>query len=344
MVQIARGAVNVEVLRGIVSWRLVERNAMTIPCVAPHGIALFAAFLLLARAIRSSPLSLHLPRSRDWTVMPGHTAVATNFKEFAMLRRLFTLLVLTGVVAALPAGAMQFTNPQAEYSADRVMQTESATFEQHVYYTPTKERTEMQASGKNSEQMPIQILRKDTKVMWQLMPSQKMYMEYSLDRPAPNTMKKDPADMTKWDFDETVVGEEVMEGVNVTKYKTIATSADGKKFGGFSWRTKEGIQVKLDLLYKEGEEKHRMTTELRNLKIGPQDPQLFEVPPGYTKLDMAGMMGGMRAGKGMSSTERRDRVPVNPSDTENPSNAASDPDDKSDVDKAKDMMKKLFGR
>jgi hypothetical protein len=132
----------------------------------------------------------------------------------------------------------------------------------------------------------------------------------------------------------------VIEGVNVTKYKTIATSADGKKFGGFSWRTKEGIQVKLDLLYKEGEEKHRMTTELRNLKIGPQDPQLFEVPPGYTKLDMAGMMGGMRAGKGMSSTERRDRVPANPSDTENP----SDPDDKSDVDKAKDMMKKLFGR
>ena len=57
-------------------------------------------------------------------------------------------------------------------------------------------------------------------------------------------MKKEPADMTKWDFEETVVGEEVMEGVNVTKYKTIATSTDGKKFGGFSWRTKEGILSK----------------------------------------------------------------------------------------------------
>jgi hypothetical protein len=139
-----------------------------------------------------------------------------------MLRHLITVLVLTGIVGAFPVGAMQLTNPQAEYSADRVMQTESATFEQHVYYTPTKERTEMQASGKNAEQMPIQILRKDTKVMWQLMPSQKMYMEYSLDRPAPKTARKDPADMAKWDFEETVVGEEVMEGVNVTKYKTIA--------------------------------------------------------------------------------------------------------------------------
>jgi hypothetical protein len=263
-----------------------------------------------------------------------------------MLQRLITALALIGLVGVLPAGAMQLTNPQAEYSADRVMQTESATIEQHVYYTPTKERTEMQSSGKNSEQqMPIQILRKDTKVMWQLMPSQKMYMEYSLDRPAPKTARKDPGDMAKWDFEESVVGEEVMEGVNVTKYKTIATSADGKKFGGFSWRTKEGIQVKLDLLYKEGEEKHRMTTELHNLKIGPQDPQLFEIPPGYTKLDMAGMMGGVMGGKGMGApTERRDRGSMNPSTQENPSDTAPAPDDKSDVDKAKDMMKKLFGR
>jgi outer membrane lipoprotein-sorting protein len=302
----------------------------------------FAYFTFSCAGDTLQASTLNYPRMAGRSMLAMR--IATTFEGADMLRHLITALVLTGIVSALPAGAMQLTNPQAEYSADRIMQTESATYEQHVYYTPTKERTEMQASGKNSEQMPIQILRKDTKVMWQLMPSQKMYMEYSLDRPAPNTMKKDPADMTKWDFEETVVGEEVMEGVNVTKYKTIATSADGKKFGGFSWRTKEGIQVKLDLLYKEGEEKHRMTTELRNLKIGPQDPQLFEVPPGYTKLDMAGMMGGMRAGKGMSSTERRDRVPVNPSDTENPSNAASDPDDKSDVDKAKDMMKKLFGR
>ena len=35
----------------------------------------------------------------------------------------------------------------------------------------------------------------------------------------------------------------------------IATSTDGKKFGGFSWRTREGINVKQDLLYKEGNEK-----------------------------------------------------------------------------------------
>ena len=146
--------------------------------------------------------------------------------------------------------------------------------------------------------------------------------------------------MTKWDFEETVVGEEVMEGVNVTKYKTIATSTDGKKFGGFSWRTKEGIPLKVDLLYKQGEEKHRMTTELHNLKIGPQDPQLFEIPADYTKFDMAGMMGGKGMGMPLPK-EPRDRGQAN---LPNPESPASAPDDKSDVDKAKDMMKKLFGR
>ena len=89
------------------------------------------------------------------------------------------------------------------------------------------------------------------------------------------------------------MGEEVLNGAKVTKYKTIATSTDGKKYGGFSWRTKEGISIKTDLLYKEGNEKKRMMTELKNVKIGRQDPQLFEIPEGFTKFDMAGMMGGM---------------------------------------------------
>ena len=166
----------------------------------------------------------------------------------------------------------------------------------------------MHGSGKNADQMPIQILRKDNKVMWQVMPSQKMYMEYSLDRPAPNTMKKEPADMTKWDFGDRG-GRRGDGGREHNKYKTIATSTDGKKFGGFSWRTKEGIPLKVDLLYKQGEEKHRMTTELHNLKIGPQDPQLFEIPADYTKFDMAGMMGGK--GMGMPK-EPRDRGQANP--------------------------------
>lgn len=262
-----------------------------------------------------------------------------------MLQRLVLMIALTGLVGALPATAAQLSRPQVEYSADSVMQTEEGTIEQHIYATPTKERQELLTAGGDGVAM---IFRYDSKLMWQLMPSERMYMEHSMDMAAAQNKGKD---LSKWDFEETVVGEEVLEGVKVTKYKTIATSTDGKKYGGFSWRTKEGIAVKQDLLYKEGNEKHRMTTELKNLKIGKQDPKLFEVPEGFTKFDMAGMMGGMMSGEGMGmpQAERSGAHRARPSAPSSAPDAPAAPErDQStgvdDIKRAGDMMKKLFGR
>ncbi|TLY35640.1 MAG: DUF4412 domain-containing protein [Nitrospirae bacterium] len=251
------------------------------------------------------------------------------------------IIALTSLVGVLPAGAAQRSVPQVEYSADSISQTEDITMQEHVYVTPTKERHEMQG-GANAEN-PIRIFRRDTKVMWQLMPSEKMYMEHKMGQGNPRER-----DMSQWDFDETVMGEEVLNGMKVTKYKTIATSSDGKKYGGFSWRTKEGISIKTDLLYKEGNEKHRMMTELKNVKIGKQDPQLFEIPQGYTKFDMGGMMGGAmgREGMGQPGMNRPARPGMNRPPEEAPATPETVPpaDDRSDTDKANDMMKKLFGR
>ena len=267
-----------------------------------------------------------------------------------MSRCLGTLIVLLSVVLTTPLWAAQLSRPQVEYSADSVMQNEEGTIEQHVFVTPTKERREMlTGSGGGS----VQIFRFDSKVMWMLMPSEKMYMENSMAKAAAK-------DVSQWDVEETVMGEELLNDMKVTKYKTIATSTDGKKYGGFSWRTKEGISVKSDLLYKEGNEKKRMMTELKNVKVGRQDPKLFEVPEGFTKFDMAGMMGGMMGGKmgreGMDQppmdrpgsrnrptvhqpggTMPQENVPVAP-DPEPPA------DDRSDMQKAGDMMKKFFGQ
>ena len=263
-----------------------------------------------------------------------------------MSRRLCALIVLVGVFGATPLWAAQLNRPQVEYSADSVIQSEEGTIEQHVYVTPTKERKEMLTGEGDGA---IQIFRFDSKVMWMLMPSEQMYMEHSMEK----NKGKDPS---QWDFQETVMGEEVLNGMKVTKYKTIATSTDGKKYGGFSWRTKEGISIKSDLLYKEGNEKNRMMMELKNVKIGKQDPKLFEVPEGFTKFDMAGMMGGMMGKKGMGQppTDRpgsrskptvhqpginapRENAPVAP-EPESPA------DDKSDIEKAGGMLKKLFGQ
>ena len=278
-----------------------------------------------------------------------------------MLHPMMVVMILLCLAAVSPAQAIQMTRPQAEYSADSTMQTEEGTIQQKVYVTPTRERKETLTGAGDGG---IMIFRFDTKTLLILMPSEKMYMEQSMS--SKQGQRDDPS---QWTYEDTVMGDETLDGIKVTKYKTIATSTTGKKYGGFSWRTKEGINLKQDLLYKEGNEKKRMLTELSNLKIGNQDPKLFEIPEGFTKLDMGGMMGGMMGGPGMGRQGmgqpmgRPDmgaegmgrpnmgrpgagRPEVMTPPVEAPPAPEPEPpaEEKSDVEKATNFMKGLFGR
>lgn len=267
-----------------------------------------------------------------------------------MLRRLSILIGLVSALAVTPVLAAQPSRPQVEYSADSTIQNEEGTIQQRIYVTPTKERKEMLTGAGDGG---VQIFRYDTKVMWMLMPSENMYMEHAIG--GGQGQRNDPS---QWTYEDTVVGEETLNGVKVTKYKTIATSTDGKKYGGFSWRTREGISIKQDLLYKEGNDKKRMLTELTNLKVGRQDPKLFEIPEGFTKLDMGGMMGGMMGRQGMGQPmgrpdmsgegmgrpgTRRPQAMTPPQETQPATEPEPPADDKSDIEKAGGMLKKLFG-
>jgi len=256
-------------------------------------------------------------------------------------------VALVNLLAWVPAVAGQMSRPQAEYSADSTIQNEEGTIQQRVYVTPTKERKELLTGSGDGA---VQIFRYDNKVMWMLMPSEKMYMEHSMEG------KSQGSDPSQWTYEDTVVGEDTLNGMKVTKYKTVATSTDGKKYGGFSWRTKEGINLKQDLLYKEGTDKKRMLTELSNVKIGTQDQKLFEIPEGFTKFDMGGMMSGMgRPGMGQPMS-RPDMSGMPPPTTRQPGTrpevvtpqeppaSEQEPHPQSDMDKATNFMKGLFGK
>ena len=257
-------------------------------------------------------------------------------------------VALVNLLACFPADAAQMSRPQAEYSADSTVQSEEGTIQQRVFVTPTKERKEMLTGSGDGA---IQIFRFDNKVMWMLMPAEKMYMEHSI-----AGGKSQGNDPSQWTYEDTVVGEDTLNGIKVTKYKTIATSTDGKKYGGFSWRTKEGINLKQDLLYKDGNDKKRMMTELSNVKIGTQDPKLFEIPEGFTKFDMGGMMSGMgRPGMGQpmgrpdmsgmpSPNARQPGMKPEVVTPQEPPASEQEPPPQSDMDKATNFMKGLFGK
>jgi len=202
-------------------------------------------------------------------------------------------LMVVGLMWAAPALAMQPVS--VEYAADWNMETADGAVKGKIYQAPNKERREMNNDG---EKM-VMIMRRDKKMAWNLMPSERMYMEMKLTDP-----KVGRDDPMNYDVEQTVVGPDTVNGVKTTKSKIIMKEKkpNGGKMGGFWWMTKDNIMMKLDVISVEKGKKDRMKMELDNLKIGKQDPALFEIPSGYSKMDMS--MGGM--GKMMMGGEDSD--------------------------------------
>lgn len=195
---------------------------------------------------------------------------------------LLSLLLLPGVAVA-------WQPPEVEYSAESYMETADAVLQGPLYVTRDKERREYRQDG---ERM-ITILRRDKKVVWMLMPDDQMYMEMKMTEAS----QQSTDDLSNYTIEQTTVGPETVNGVHTTKSKIIMTGPKGDKLGGFWWQTKEGIIVKMDVIAVEKNSKDRIKSELKNLKVGKQDPKLFDIPSGYSKMgmgmgDLGKMMGG----------------------------------------------------
>jgi len=212
--------------------------------------------------------------------------------------------VILTAVAITMAGYVQAASPspsKVEYSADSEMETSEVSMKGKVNYSPMRERREMVMDG--GDKM-IMIMRQDKKLAWTLMPADKMYMEMSIAQAG----AKNKDDISQYKIEQTVVGPETINGVSTTKNKIIMTGPGGEKMGGFMWMTKENIVMKIDAISINKQEKSRFKTELTNLKIGKQDPALFEIPPGYSKVSMdmpsiGDMLGGGDKGQAGGSKE-----------------------------------------
>jgi hypothetical protein len=205
------------------------------------------------------------------------------------------MLGALALAIALPAAAAP-PEPKVEYAADTSAETAEGVSKGRVFHASGKERREMNAGG---ERMAT-IIRQDKKVIWMLMPEQKAYMEMPLGQ------SPDQTDVSGWKVEQTVIGPEELDGVKTTKSKVLSKGPRGDKMGGFWWTTADGVVVKMDMLAIEKGSKLRLKMELKNLKVGKQDPALFEIPAGYAPMQMPGMGGlpGMGAMPGASGDEK----------------------------------------
>jgi len=195
----------------------------------------------------------------------------------------FLAVIITAFFSTATAINAASLQPEVEYSADSYMETAEGVMNGPVYVVPGKERREYV----EGDQKMVMIIRHDKKVVWMLMPDEKMYMETKF----PKEGRKD--DLSNYKIEQTTVGPDTVNGIKTTKSKIIMTNLKTEeKMGGFWWTSKEGIIVKTDVIAADKNSKERIKSELKELKIGRQAPSLFEVPADFTKMDIGSMMKG----------------------------------------------------
>lgn len=191
-----------------------------------------------------------------------------------MRRWLLFLLVFLVVLARLaPAGAAGLLDARVAFSAERTVTVNGRAYTGRLYHTAGHERHEQDLFGLQE----VFILNATAEQGWLLVPSLKTYLEF----PFPPAM----AALADRNLAKTPAGEEVINGVPTTKYRTSWTAPDGTSAKGFLWLSTHGILMKLDgTVTRPGGRTLAIGMVLSAVKEGPQNPQLFVLPPGLTKL------------------------------------------------------------
>ena len=201
-----------------------------------------------------------------------------------MLRRVariscFFVLILAG----------SFVLAQAEFSADIVNLDKPGTPPVRVSFAKDKMRAEVQGGQHGGGAIIVNFATQTSTV---LMAQQHMYMEMpaqnSGQRIGYNFFETGDVENACGDWQKSVrnqggschkVGDESINGRSTVKYETTGTNGEVNHF----W-----LDPKLRFPVKW--QSKGSSGELRNIQEGAQPASLFEVPAGFTKMDMGGMM------------------------------------------------------
>ena len=193
-----------------------------------------------------------------------------------------TAQAFVGTIVVALGQAAEADPIKVEFSADARVKTEGLNLQTKIYFKHDKLRDEMEMSGEKF----VTIQRFDLGTSWVLM-GQGMYMEGKL-----GDLTQAP-DYTL--IEKEVIGEEVVNGIQTTKYKAVYQGPEGK-FAGFTWINADNIAIKGSMTAETGGTKKQIEYELHNIKVGDQADTLFEIPAGSIKLDLGGlgnMMNGL---------------------------------------------------
>jgi hypothetical protein len=179
---------------------------------------------------------------------------------------LFLLLLPSGTMAATLADS------KVGYSADRLLVIDGHDYHGKIWAMPGKERHEQAIRAFR----PVFLLRGDSARGEAVLPQLHTIVEFVM--PAELRLLGAP------ELKKHPVGQETVNGVATTKYDIDETVPEGHAAGTL-WLSKDGIPMRLDGTFTAT--KGKLSTvrwELNHVKVGPQPPDLFEPPHGYSKL------------------------------------------------------------
>jgi hypothetical protein len=197
-----------------------------------------------------------------------------NSQEITLHRRTVAFLLSLSATLALA----QVPN-MPQFSADMKMGREGDFATGKMYWGGNRMRMDMTANGHDVSM----IHDPPKKISYMIMPEQKMYMELSANSP----MLGRTPDIKLYDPSNPCAAEEGYTCKKVGAETVNGRSCDKWEFTGSHGNRTVWIDQKLHFpLRTVSADGH--TFDLTNVKEGSQPASLFEIPSGFTKLDMGG--------------------------------------------------------
>jgi hypothetical protein len=181
--------------------------------------------------------------------------------------------------ASSAADARMLGDPGVSFSADRSVTVGDRTFAGKLYAVPGRQRHELVVDGIQQ----VVILHAAEAKGWLVVPGINSYVEFGF-APVEEELRDESLLATR-------LGEETIDGRTTTKYRVEHTVRSGALVDGYLWLTREGIPMRLDGMYTPGSggKATPVRMELSHLRLGPQEPTLFSVPPNMMKLPAGGL-------------------------------------------------------
>ena len=162
----------------------------------------------------------------------------------------------------------------AQFSAQMLIKDGDKLLPARIFVQDGKLRQEFS----DAEGQTVTIVRPDKKVVWIIIPWERAYTELPFRGKLPGQFIQIPPDA----LSKRLVGKDTVNGYETEKYEVSVRSRGGPEHQTIWLAPKLGTPVKM--IAKE----RNFSIEYKSIKEAAQPDRLFDLPPGYKKLDAAG--------------------------------------------------------